>query len=536
MDEHFPTDIIYHEIFPKLRETDLILVSRAYPNFRPVIEQVLKSRISSQSSIVQQKQFNFHNSFSFPQLSPYSGSIVAYVDNVASTLRVLSSDDGHVLAETPLDIFIEIESLTFNSSENSIIALSRYGFSAFKFEKTVTNNEINASLKKVVSASFNPINRVIPENLGHPDFFSSGVICDVNNDGSLFAVAKISRAIKSDLEIKAYIRIDTVSGSSMQESNVDMVNVNFHSLPYFDNNVQYDNIIFTAREMIGCEPECRSLFLQSNLLLLLGEAQIILDPLRIYFPPTSESNFALLVNPSTADFGPWSRIVTDDEKYSVFKSSVAPVSGAFTIVWNVPRGVYVQRMCARFGSVKHSLSIPIPRGSKTLDFLESADGRTCVVLFGIRRGSSNNIYGWVVSDIEQKGMFTVTMRQQNFVSDSLTHSIGPSTDFFRIYDINNDGQLISAVATGNRHETTKKVVVFSAATGEIVTVTDTWPMEHLNGEPQWNEHINLNLGNEANKTYRVVFSRNVSNQLDLTSTAGNISWIGTKKLGQLNNL
>lgn len=524
MEHQLPNDVINYEIIPKLKETDLVLLKRAFPSLDKIVEEIIRSRALSQSTVVQQKQFNIYNSISSPQLSPSSGSIVAYIDNFGSVLKVLSSVGGSVIAETPLDVFFHIDGITINNEENIIIVSSRTGINIFKLDRILSNNQ-SISLTKVFSMFLHPVIQVIPGNVGHPELVSSQIICDVDSNGLSVAAAKISCAFKTGTDINVYLRIDTVLGNIITDRNENLINLNLHGLKYMENKVQNDEFISISREMIIHGPECRSLFLQSNLLLRLGKAQIILNPFRIFFPPTSDSNFALLVNPSANYNGPWSKSIKHNQNYPIIKSTVAPVRGTFTISWKIPGGICVQRMSASNGNVKSSLAFPIPNGSEVLDILESSDGQTCTIMFGFKTGNRDRIVGWVVGDIENGGIINVSLQQQNFVTDSLTHSIGPDTNFYKSYDINKDGQLISAVVAGNSDETTKIVVVFQTATGEIVAVTKTWAMEHLNGDPLWR------LGNFSNQTFRVSFSKNVSNQLHLYSKAGHVFWIGTKKLG-----
>lgn len=531
MENHILHDVIESKIFPKLPGTDLVLMKKAFPELGSVITKILESRQKSLSSLRQTYAFTVNDVSPSPQLSPSTGTLMAYRDQEGARLVLCSLFDGTQLADVFLDLPEPTRHIKFNRAENFVTLIKNCGVAMYKIVKDTQQSQqsiSNVSLKKFISVYFDPSYKTFPQISGNPDVFSTMFMSEISSKS--YAIIRFSHAVISGAECDAIIRLDIVIGDVDNEIQPDQIDLYFNSSQFTEHQIVSDHVSITFMDRpdpnFSGSPQCSTLFLRSTRLQLLDKAEILLDPLRVHFPSNDQTPFCLLVNPSLADNGPWSKLITGTGEKILFKSQLSPSQKSISVAWDCAGTVLFERIDAKNGTLNNSLTLPIPKGNHVLEVLESPDGRLCSALYGKVFGKRAHVFGWSTGDINQKGVITVNPDHQLKTPNAKTDRIGPITYLHENFGISSDGQLVSAIIGCNSEENGKILVIFHAATGEIVSIDDAYPPDYMN------DNMLLNGDNVTNtRSFTASFSKQVSDRIAITTRVGNRYWIGTKTFG-----
>lgn len=529
MDTRLPLDIIENFILPQLSETNLILVENAFPSLSSKIRKILDSRLKAISYENETFLFTLHEINPSPHLSSKSGQMITFIDPYFPRVLLYKVFDGTLLAEATFNNPGRAVKVQFNISEDFIIVFTEFGTTIFSILQELDEDVNHVSLKKFMSVNFNPSYSTVPRIYGEPETISSKVMCEIST--KTYGIVRASYSYIPHSNRQALVRLDVMSGDVNSEPELNEANLDFCDIPFLTKHISSDSFITMA--LIQKVPEvlnsvhCTTLFLRSTLLMQLGNAELILDPLRICFSSSGETPFVLLVNPLMTDDGPWSKIFIESEHKEMYKYTISSRYSAFTVAWKVAGGVSAERYHSRDGSLRSSVFLPVPAELQVLDFLESSDGKLCIALFGMGNETKAQVHGWSVGDINRQGVVTVSLQQQLITSASQSNDIGPCNYFYRNFDISNNGQLLLALMYNGHEEIPNKIVIFLVATGEIVITTEMYFIEQFIQDPFWNFDIE-----SVRKSFQVSFLKYVSNQFTFTARFGRVIQIGTTRIGE----
>lgn len=525
-----PVDTLVDEIITRLMPTDLILLSKAHPQLNPIIQHLVyiwQHRIPPPFSIQHDVMLDLH--LVPPTISPYTPSLVALCNDHSRTLQILDLASPAITAVMPLPSIATIVTLSFAHRDRLLLSVNEDGFDLYQLVKeTVSGNRSTGpvvSLVRRIAFFFD-----VPPNCGsyrppgQPPIECGAVItaeCSrmstiaaahiiAHHDATYGRVLKITTVVlitegtitesiprPSYITVQHEARMKVHNPNNTDDSHIALV---LHATPAPPSNTFQATI--AAREHPAATNMTTVLLKLSVPFPITSDIELSSDPLRLLFPPGAISEDGILLNPTQGHGGPWTiRIplcTAPDQTDLLFcVRFAAPGRTQITVVRVDGCRVCIARRDTRTGSVLSSVRVSIAEPYEVVGVLDSEDGRFVTVVSGRdRHGHSCVVTGWYVIDVSNGGCVHANRHPHPYVhtgsdlgdgttcSDNTAATSSDEGRFDNSFVTSSDGQLL-AFLRRSEHDGTHDVLVYAAATGEVVDVVRSPARADLPLDTEW---------------------------------------------------
>lgn len=481
-------DMFYVNILPQFPRTDLKLVLEAFPSLQPYVDKYINASEDKNSTITESFNKRFPLSVK-PSISPSTGTFSVSWDSESHELQLYDLREEKVVATAPVDYCDETYRLKITEDEVHVLLIREDAFTAFEISKSTENEQKVVRLTKTISVHFRPNDNDFIKEHGI-EVHSSQVLAKFDVNSSTWAVARISYELSMPKEVPSKVMIDTVVGKREDMHNEPWNGFDYRTEPRTQTSVPIragsgiTDAWYTSDRLGRTEVNCETIVFGSNAYPRIRAAEILLNPVRVHFPPNSLEVEGVLVNPTLSFDGPWIEKYSEDDDTSIHYSSISPSLDSITITRRLDENVSIERM-SRCKQIRHAVRLPVASDKAVLEVMQSGDGRLVAVLYGEDHHDFVRIHGWAVCDVKGGGVVHAELQDGPKDVELDNDPIGQSTDFNRNFDISCDGQLIAAVVQRQRDEPRHTIAVFSAATGRVLTTVQTDPLEGMNADTYW---------------------------------------------------